>query len=475
MAQSIAYLLSEKARLQADIERINAQLDYAKTNSNPAIVSGLEQRLASSQDLLDVVNEQLQLAQADVSSPKTSAGEIVSEGQPNIVANPAQPASVLTTDGRINPDNIETGTDAPTRTIEQTQSTPPNSSIPFAANDEEGNPLPSTPSLNAGVGAPRDDNTSPNTNTTQQMINASFSQRISPEPNVLDDYASYTYSISWYLLTPTQYNQMTTTQKTNISGWQLLMQSGGAPTGVANSGLAGRNQYFDLDYYIDDLEIDTYVPLKGTGSPSGAADIKFKVTEPNGISLVTNLYKAVSNLYKQVNVSKDANYPMAQYCLIIRFYGYDENGNLVTTGRRGTGGSTNLTDPRAIVEKFYPFVITNITFRVANKIIEYSVSGKPLPYFYNKSQDRGTIPFAFELMGETVSQILVGKPVGTQYPADDGRAVSPNPPAKNSTTSPGVVSNSASPQQVAAAAATGTDPNAATDTGMAFGVGGLSG
>jgi hypothetical protein len=472
MAQSTAYLLSERARLQADIDNINAQLAYARANSNPAIVAGLEQRLASDQDLLAVINEQLQIAQADSATPTASTAEIYSEGPPNLVANPSQPVSVLTTEGRINPANLETGTDAPTRTIEQTQSTPPS---PFALNDEEGNLLPSTPSLNAGVGAPRDDSTPPNTNTTQQMINASFNQRITPEPNVLDDYISYTYSISWYLLTPTQYNQMTTTQKTNISGWQLLMQSGGAPTAVANSGIAGRNQYFDLDYYMDDLEIDTYVPLKGTGSPSGAADIKFKVTEPNGITLVNNLYKAVSNLYKQVNVSKDANYPMAQYCLIIRFYGYDENGNLVTTGRRGTGGKTNLTDPRAIVEKFYPFVITNITFRMANKIVEYAVSGKPLPYFYNKSQDRGTIPFAFELMGETVSQVLVGKPVGTQYPADDGRTTSPNPPATISTTSPAAFSNSASPQQVAAAAATGTDPNAATDTGMAFGVGGLSG
>jgi hypothetical protein len=120
---------------------------------------------------------------------------------------------------------------------------------------------------------------------------------------------------------------------------------------------------------------------------------------------------------------------MAQYCLAVRFYGYDEYGELVTNGRRGTSGQTNLTDPRAIVEKFYPFVITNIRFRIPkDRVVEYEVQAKPIPHFYNKSQDRGTIPFAFELMGETLEQVLQGRPVGTVYPPSPGeRRDSPTP------------------------------------------------
>jgi hypothetical protein len=180
---------------------------------------------------------------------------------------------------------------------------------------------------------------------------------------------------------------------------------------------------------MDELEIESVIPLGGTGAANTATDIKFKVTEPSGITLIDNLYRAVSNLYKQKNVSKTANYPMAQYCLVVRFYGYNENGELVTTGRRGTNGKTNLTDPKAIVEKFYPFVITNIRFRIPkDRVVEYEVAGKPIPHFYNKSQDRGTIPFSFELAGETVEQVLVGKPVGTNYPVrQDGRVDSPQP------------------------------------------------
>jgi hypothetical protein len=288
----------------------------------------------------------------------------------------------------------------------------------------------------------------PNSNATAQIINASFNQRIVPQSNVLDEYASYTYAITWYLLTPDQYNEMIRTQKKNCASWQLLMQSAGAPTqaagATANSpATAGRNKWFDKDYYIDDLEIDSLVPLKGTGAANTATDIKFRVLEPNGITLIENLYNAVKTLYQEKNVSKAANYPMAQYCLVVRFYGYNENGELVTTGRRGTNGQNNLTDPRAIVEKFYPFVITNIRFRIPkDRVVEYEVTGKPIPHFYNKSQDRGTIPFAFELIGETVQQVLVGKPVGTVYPASPGERRDAPTPNTSAPTQPAVISGS---------------------------------
>lgn len=399
--------------------------------------------------------------------PTNSSGQVIAEqaqarDEGATVSNPSAPPSVLAPSGRVNALDLETGTDAPVRPLSETQATPPAPLQPDLIGESYA--VPGVVTTNAGVGANRDDNTAPNNNTTSQIINASFNQRITPKPNVLDDYASYTYAITWYLLTPDQYNEMTATQKKNCASWQLLMQSGGAPTQAAgatanSTATAGRNQWFDKDYYIDDLEIDSLVPLKGTGAANTATDIRFRVTEPNGITLIENLYKAVSTLYKQKNVSKNANYPMAQYCLVIRFYGYNENGELVTTGRRGTNGQNNLTDPRAIVEKFYPFVITNIKFRIPkDRVVEYEVQGKPIPHFYNKSQDRGTIPFAFELIGETLEKVLIGKPVGTQYPSSPGeRRDSPIP-------------NTSAPTQPPAGTITG-DPNQDVGGGTTFSLG----
>jgi hypothetical protein len=441
---------AEIARINAAIRQTQANIDRDQSllsaNPNRADAAQLRLQIESGQNYLIELRAQLQIFVTEYNNfgkdPVDSSGEIATQEQQArsnnaVTQNPATSQGTATgtvtvtgiTDEELAAQSIDVGVNGRVRPLEETQATPPNNPVIFQ--NEYGdvyNPIPGLPTTQAGVGARGDDNTGPTAASTTQMLNASFNQRIKPEPNVLDEYASYTYSVSWYLLTPEQYNQMTTSQKKNVASWQLLVQSGGAPTQASGGAVAGRNQFFSLDYYFDDLEIESLVPLKGTGAANTATDIRFKITEPNGITLIENLYKAVSNLYKQKNVSKASNYVMAQYCLVVRFYGYNENGELITTGRRGTNGSTNLTDPRAIVEKFYPFVITNIKFRVANKAIEYAVEGKPIPHFYNKSQDRGTIPFAFELVGETIQQILVGKPVGTVYPSSPGERVdSPQP------------------------------------------------
>lgn len=384
-------------------------------------------------------------------TPSDSSGTIILEEQrarsdDAAVSNPEAPTEVLEPVGRVTAEFVEFGTDAPVRPQEQTQSTPPayaNTTIPV---QEGGEPAPPGTSAQAGAAAPRDDNTPPNSTQTARIISSQFAQRIVPRANTLDQFASYTYSLSWYLLTPEQYNNMVRTGRKNISSWSLLMQSGGAPAQQSGGGQAGRNPNFKLDYYLDNLEIDTLIPLKGTGSALTAQDMRFTVTEPQGLTLINNLYKAVSGLYKQANVTSKANYVMAKYVMCIRFYGYDDQGNLVKPGYSGTNGQPNTTDPRAVIEKFYPFVISNIKFRLQNKVIEYNIEAKPIIYFANKSTGRGTIPFAFELSGQTLSQILSGNPVGTKYPELAGErqdSPQPNTSAPGPTTAVNDVGNQA--------------------------------
>jgi len=335
-------------------------------------------------------------------------------------------------------------TQGPTVTTGQSQSTPAANSRDdaYTQNPTSGGAGAGTTN-NAGTSVGADDNPGASKTTAQQVINQAFgtatNSRIITQPNVLDQYASYTYSISWYLLSPAQYNSLYTSMKVNTVGWQLLMQSGGIPVG-------NRNQFFPVDYYMDDLEIDSVVPLHGTNMINSATDLKWKVTEPNGITLIEQLYKAVQSVYKSTTpanpatgekgstqagpplslagaavtanqTSQTPNYLTAQHCLVIQFYGYDSQGNLVApaTGQTTTTGQLSNTNPKSVIQKYYPCVVTDIKFRVANKAIEYSVSAKPLVHFYNASTDRGTIPFAFSLSGQTVAQLLVG---GTVSAAD---------------------------------------------------------
>ena len=420
---TVSEIQSQIIAIQQELAILNGQLISASQANDYPRITQINAEIESSRARLSALFTAQREAQSQAALPTASSGAVISEAQQarndgTTTSTPQAPPGqfVAGDDGTQSPTTLETGTDGRVRTITETQSTPPGPIPPFSQNDDDGYAYPSTPSLQAGVGARSEDNTPPNSSVVQQTINANFNKPITPEPNILDQYASYTYSISWYLLTPTQYNDMQTTQKKNVGGWKLLVQSGGIPVGERYS----RNSttpIFGMDYYMDNLEIASTLAMKGTGAANNAMDIKFTVTEPNGITLLNNLYNAVVTLYRDNNISKDVNYTQAQYCLAIRFYGYDDSGNLVKVGRNG-----------AVVEKFYPFNIINITFRIANKAVEYQVTAKPIPYVTNFSQDRGTIPFAVALSGATVSDVLVGKSTTSQSQGAAGaRTSTPEP------------------------------------------------
>lgn len=377
-----------------------------------------------------------------------------------------------------------------TLTIGESQATPSLDDQYVAQDIQEGanyiSPAPESGGVGAGTttnpfNSRGNDNTPPaSSNAMQQAINQNFAnQMIVPQPNVLDQYASYTYAISWWLLTPEQYNGLTTglAPAPGTGNWSLLMQSGGAPT-------TGRNQYFPYDYYLDDLEIETFLMGKGTSMSTNGMEIRFKVVEPNGLTLIQNIYNAVVAAYKNPNratnntvnanqTSRIPNYAAAQYCLTIEFYGYDSNGNLVApaTGQYSPSGQLSNTNPQAVIKKYYPFLIENLSFRTVANQVEYNIVGKAVPYSTGTAQARGTIPFAFALAGQTVAQILQGGPLPTTTIASSspGERVETPTPARVST--PARIADLTLQQQAAIAA--GTDPNAVTEQGMAFGGGGL--
>ena len=343
-------------------------------------------------------------------------------------------------------------------------------------------------STNSADSRGNDDNPPSSSNTTQQVINQQFAgQAIVPQPNVLDQYASYTYAISWWLLTPDQYNasQNTRAPSFDTGNWTLLCQSGGAPVGQ-------RNSNFPVDFYLDDLEIETFLMGKGTSMSTNAMDLRFKVVEPNGITLIQRLYEAVVGVYKSPTASTGTtgtsfapgvntnavkgtpNYAAAIYALTIQFYGYDSQGNLAApaTGQYAINGQLGANNNTAVIQKYYPFQIINITFRTVANQVEYLVTGRPVPYATGTAQARGTIPFAFSLAGQTAGQILQGSAIPYAVSASPGERQTTASPSQSSQR-PTLVQDLPIQQQAAIAA--GTDPNAVTESGMAFGGGGLSG
>ena len=451
-----------------------------------------------------VDNQQARAEGAVVQNPPTSAVVDTSLlSQP--LSNP-QAQDLLSTNNRLRSAGIiptDSGLNAKTITLAQSQATPP-SDINALANGEPQASVSNQP----GVGARGDDSVPVTGNTAKDIINATFAkntnQYIPTQPNVLDDYASYTYQISWYLLTPQQYNNLVFSPKFNVASWSLLMQSGGAPLPTTSNTstvptFGSRSPFFPVDYYIDDLELFSKLPGKGTGMPHNVVDIKFKVVEPNGLTLIQKLYSAVSAIYgpgadsseldtggslaQQVAAQEEANnlppsrlsatpnYLTAQYCLGIKFHGYDSGGNLISpaTGKFDTSNQNNnisplgpSNDPYAIVEKYYPFTIKDIKFRMMSRQVEYYIEAAPISQFNAFGQTRGTIPYNFELSGTTVKDLLIGKTAQSGLtPQQDGRVTQTTPPPKKIPPAPTVPATLSS-------IVTGQDNPLATTGGMDF-------
>jgi hypothetical protein len=403
-------LLARIARLQEQIAQDQAELSTARQEFRDRLVARLEFGISQKQQQLAEVQGQLTQAQQRDAQGTASAGQVTQENQNAkvsgaVVQNPPPEGKVTVqgiSDEELQARLPQTGTDGRLRPLTKTQATPapnPNSTTPTA-------------SQTGGTGARGEDGGTNNTNQTQQLVNNAFGDRITPQPNVLDQYVNYTYAISWYLLTQDQFNAMAQGGAKNTYEWKLLMQSGGAAT-------SQRDQQFPVDFYLDNLEIQTELAMAGTGAAHSGTTIEFTVTEPAGITLIERLYRAVEAI-----APENANYAVQPHCLVIRFYGYDTDGKLVTPVKGSIAGS-----PGVIVEKFYPMEVTNITFRNASRLVEYRVKAVPVGMFYQTGEVRGSIPYPYELVGETVEQLLVGQPNQSTAPTD-GRdsQTKPEPP-----------------------------------------------
>lgn len=354
---------------------------------------------------------------SNTTAPRTPSGRIISPANPDADPGSVNSLPTVITESGERAAYIEISRDTPldgtgtTRPLTQTQGTAPGSS------ETSNGPTPvrsgPTPGGQIGVGAPGDDSGSVtdvgeivitaerpqgNTNATVTELNSvNFDKQLIPQPNVLNQYASYTYQASLYLMTKESYQNMINTGNKSVAGAQLLVQSGGAAAGT-------RNEYFDLDYYIDNIELKSFIAGKSVKLAHNVSDVKMTVVEPNGISFIRNLDAAVQQFLGGRQNAK-RNFTAQIYLLVIRFYGYDDQGNLV---RGGVAAPNQTSDPNAFVEKWYPLIITKVNFRVASKAVEYEIEAKAPPYYINASQGRGTIPFNIELSGQTLKELLAG-------------------------------------------------------------------
>jgi len=235
-----------------------------------------------------------------------------------------------------------------------------------------------------------------------------FNSTWEPKPNPFKAFATMTYSISLYILSNPEYRELMRSGTKSVEGLTLFMQSGGisAKPGTANTHNFGakRAENFPLDYYIDHIQFEGLVSGSATQAPHNVFTMKFTITEPAGLTFLENLQGLVRDFTK--NTTENINYVAQNYLMVVRFYGYDAEGNQISASDLET--SETLSDRQAVSEKFIPFMFTKASFRLDSNKIDYSCeavcpnSNAPLDFVH------GGVPANTKVQGRTLRDVLVG-------------------------------------------------------------------
>lgn len=232
-------------------------------------------------------------------------------------------------------------------------------------------------SLNTGIGANKKE-----ASTGATLVSTPGRRRRNP----LNDFSSFTYQLSLYMVTPDAQNAITEfgtsamVEQMKIGNVVLVAQSGGIGD---QADKAQRAKGIDLDVYIDDLIMITNTGIAIHPASSSEVNISFKIFEPYGISFVSKLINAAQELLKKSKIAdanKNVNILNLQYAIGIRFYGYDKNGDVVTAAKYkelNPNYDVSPIDEFGLFERIIAICISDFNFKLDGKGVTcYNVTAK---------------------------------------------------------------------------------------------------
>jgi len=218
--------------------------------------------------------------------------------------------------------------------------------------------------------------------------------------NPLGDLSSYTYQISLYMITPDAYDAFVASGRRRINALSELTDGaaeGGAflvaqSAGVNNS-TERRAPGFVFDYAIDNLSLKTLTSGKATQTASNNTTFKFQIIEPYGFSFITQLKRAADVLADYNKQGSWPSNPIRQFFILgIRFFGYDENGNVA--------------DIEDVYEQFYDINITEMKFKLDGKATVYNISAASVAPRASFGLIRGRINNSKQVEAATVGEAI---------------------------------------------------------------------
>jgi hypothetical protein len=201
-------------------------------------------------------------------------------------------------------------------------------------------------------------------------------------PNDLEQFASFTYSFTLGCLSENelQFPDQTYRRK---EPEVIILRSGGGPTPGSSTLYESAGK---VEYFIDDVEIETIIAGNEGTRATNATSISFKVTEPYSMGLFIQALQVAAKRAQ----GPLSSYIEAPYLLTVDFKGYDDTGKYIH--------ASNL-------RRMFPLKFVDIQFDVTEGGSEYSVQAIPYHEIALTDQVQTThsdVSFA----GSTVAEML---------------------------------------------------------------------
>jgi hypothetical protein len=206
--------------------------------------------------------------------------------------------------------------------------------------------------------------------------------KIQVVPNPLHAYSSYTYGLSWHMLTKDDFNTMANDPKGDWKPGHTLVASAGK-YGGPGSGFE-RDDNFQDDFYFENFKMTSIIGSQAGNAGTNAVELSFTLVEPYGITLIDRMIDAC------VNEVDGKNYLEIPYLLVINFYGYDDDGI-----------GAQLVSQR----KYIPIRLISMGIKAGIKGAEYAITG--VPYAHSGFQESiAAVPANFEVKASTLQDFF---------------------------------------------------------------------
>jgi hypothetical protein len=368
-----------RSKTAADSPAVNTRTDGTGTNaaSNPTV-----------EKLSD--REKHALANKDIPSSDTS-DDVVQGG--TTVKN-STPAGPFNTNAFANQSNAPNSGGGPTFTTDPSLGPQMGNKTLPGQNSE---PAPDITTTNQNILNKITQSAGPTAKTTLTSdAGTSLDEKVAKQeqkefnitPNVLHQYATYTYGLTLHVLTKDSYNEMSRGKKGN--GWMkdaLTLFSTGGRWGERdknNPGAFVRPTEFKDDFYFENFKFQTIIGMNSDGKASNVIDFDFTIIEPYGFTLINRLLLLSLKL-------KQPNYTENPYVLQIDFFGNTDGGDVL--------------HPIPNITKYIPIRILQVGMKVGTQGTVYECRATP----YNHlafSETVSSTPADFEVTARTVGDFF---------------------------------------------------------------------